>query len=116
MLNRPKSGFSLVELLIAVLVAAVLIHGVFRLQNHTLNLAVHSRFAWDSINLVQKLMAEKGPGGLAADSGSLASPPGREENLQWKAILNQSSSDQDQVELITSSGYMQIRWTWPVVP
>ncbi len=110
-----NSGFSLVELLMAILVAAVLIHGVFRLQNHTLNLAAHNRLAWKSINLVQELMAEQGPNRLTDAPGTRPVSLDREK-LRWRAVLNQDSSDLKQVELITAWENQEIRWTWPVVP
>ena len=57
-LYTKRSGFTLLEVMIALVVLAVGLVGVFQLQSQSLSMAAHSRFLTTAALLAQSKMAE----------------------------------------------------------
>ena len=70
--DRRAAGFTLLEVMVAVLFLAVAVTAVFRLQSSSVLLATRTKFEITAPLLAQKKMTElmiKDPDGLSSDSG-----------------------------------------------
>lgn len=96
--ERKNSGFTLMEVLVAVLVAGIVLVSLFRMQSGSINLAEVDKFYGAASLLAKKQLAvmENKHFGEIESSGDFEPPY---ENYQWESTI----SDVDFQDLLTGS-------------
>ncbi len=114
--GKDPAGFSLVELLVALVVGAVLAHALLTAQHYSIYLAGSHKKAWESLDLAQELMARR-------SLDDLSKPTGTWVRVDWTSAMKYrilSSSDPGDlsqwVELSTDVDGTVLHWSWPVAP
>lgn len=113
MIEFRERGFSLVELLVALVVGALLAHALLSAQSHSLYLASKGQDTWENLNLSQELFAAKGIQDLSRrPTGTWIVLPGPSPG-RWRSAQSES---QDQacrwVNLHTDVQGTVLEWSW----
>lgn len=105
-------GFTLMEVLAALVVAALLASGLLALQQHGVNQSRDGDVLWDHVNLVQEALLGQDLVRLREDSGWRW--PGRHGNRQWR-VHPYSGGDRPGMwmTLVTMTPERTLEWTWP---
>ncbi len=83
--RRPAQGFSLVEIMVALVVASILALTLIGAQRQSLNLASSALAVWEHLNFSQELMLEKPPKEQDVATPGWMLWPDRED-AQWRFV------------------------------
>ncbi|MDZ7762790.1 MAG: prepilin-type N-terminal cleavage/methylation domain-containing protein [Desulfovermiculus sp.] len=110
--NRDP-GFSLVELLVALVVGALLAHALLSAQHYSLYLATQQQGTWDSLNLSQELLAAKGLEELSRrPTDTWIAFPGPNQG-QWRSTQSENpEQDCRWTDLETDVQGAILEWSW----
>lgn len=115
MTRNWSCGFSLVELMVAMVVGSLLAWGLVSAQNYSLGLSSYNNEAWDNINYTQSLMILHGQDNLAQTTGTWVMDPGSPD-YRWRSTLYHSSENNLWAILETRVHGVELKWSWPVHP
>ncbi len=109
------TGFSLVELLVALVVGAILAHALLSAQQYSLYLATDEHRIWDNLNMTQELFAVRGMQELSRrPTGTwmeISGSPGG----KWRTEQDvETDSECYWFELQTDMEGKVLTWSWPV--
>lgn len=106
-------GFSLVELLVALVVGALLAHALLNAQHYSLYLATQQQGAWSSLNLSQELLAARGLEKLSRrPTGTWIAHPGPTQG-KWRSTRSESpEQDCHWTDLETDVQGAIFEWSW----
>ncbi len=105
-----KSGFSLIEIIVALTIAATLSMSFLGVQRQSALMAQASKDSWDVLNLSQDILAQKYPEGLNVVSSGWIPWPGPPEGNFRLALETVSSSGIGYYTLETRSGEYTLDW------
>lgn len=113
--RHPEKGFSLVELMVAIVVGAILAHAVLSLQKYSYYLASNQNHTWNNLNFVQELLARKGLQELSTPSGVWIYEPEHDGSWQSLAEHEKEPVEITWMHLETEVHGLILEWVWPVV-
>ncbi|WP_462326221.1 prepilin-type N-terminal cleavage/methylation domain-containing protein [Desulfobaculum sp.] len=109
--HASRAGFSLLEVLIALMVAAVLAVGLMSAQGHIVHLAERGRGIWDNLNMTTRLMAEDYPDRLTTPSAGFV-PDSEQPGGEWQLERTGSIDGLGRYALTTKVPDATLRWEW----
>ncbi|WP_291321886.1 prepilin-type N-terminal cleavage/methylation domain-containing protein [Desulfonatronospira sp.] len=114
--RQPDNGFSLVELMVALVVGAILAHAVLSLQKYSVYLASNQHYTLSNLNYVQELLARKGLEELSTPSGVWISTP-EIYGGRWRTVGGQDVDPEGirWMHLETEVHGLVLEWSWPVI-
>ena len=100
------TGFSLVEVLVALVVAATLASGLLALQHHGLNQAREAELLWDHLGVAQEALM-----GVELARAETRTMP------DWHVSVTPASPERPSpwILLITHAAGREMNWFWPSV-
>ncbi len=114
MTNDSSKGFSLVELMAALAIGALMAHALLSAQHYSLGLATHNKQSWENLNFTQDLLARQGLHQLSRPTGtwivSLDNPGARWMTLEEPAEME----TMHWVEMHTDYRGNILKWSWPL--
>ncbi len=112
--DQYSSGFSLVELLVALVVGALMAHALINAQQFSLYLAANQTNAWEDLNLTQELMASQSLTDISKPTGTWLHFEGT-PGFRWKTSRSTELHDLTLwTELATDVNGVIFKWSWPV--
>ena len=112
MKHEQSQGFSLVELMVALVVAALMAHALLSAQHYSLGLATRDQEAWNNLNYSQELMTRKGLTELSRATGtwvmSLETPEAGWRTVEQPAYLE----NMYWIEMDTQYRGSILQWSW----
>ena len=92
--NRRSAGFTLLEILVAMSIMAIVLVAVYRMHAQTISMANTSRFYTTALLLAQSKLADverSGAEALSGDAGKFEAPF---EGYAWKTIFGDVESEE----------------------
>jgi len=112
--ERNSWGFSLVELLVALVVGALMAHALFNAQQYSLHLASTQKTGWEDLNLTQELMASRSLTDISRPTGTWLNFDGS-PGYRWMTLRSTEPDDLTSwTELTTDINGVIFKWSWPV--
>jgi prepilin-type N-terminal cleavage/methylation domain-containing protein len=112
-LNADQQGFSLVELLVALVVGALLAHALYSAQKYSLYLASAQQNTWENLNLSQELLARKGLRELSRQpTGTWLEFPGPAP-AKWRSTQEDHQDGYSWLQLQIDLQGTVLSWSWP---
>ncbi|WP_198145869.1 prepilin-type N-terminal cleavage/methylation domain-containing protein [Desulfonatronovibrio magnus] len=110
-----QEGFSLVEIIVALLVGTILISALFRIQGYSLDLYSRDNAVWENINFFQDISVRKDMDELARPTG-IWTQDQYQSQIAWRTIhISRDSHMTEWVGLETRIDETVFRWSWPSV-
>jgi prepilin-type N-terminal cleavage/methylation domain-containing protein len=110
---RSPPGFTLMEVLVALVVTALLASSLLALQQHGMNQARDGDVLWDHVNLAQEALLGQELARMHDDTGWRW--PAQHANRQWR--INPAPALRDRpgpwVVLVTRTPERTLEWYWP---
>lgn len=108
-------GFTLMEVLVALVVAALLASGLLALQRHGLNQARDGDTLWIHVNLAQEALMGKDLARMRDDTGWLW--PQQHPDRQWRIVATPILEGRSGpwMMLTTRTPERTLDWLWPGV-
>lgn len=99
-------GFTLVEVLVALVVAAILASGLLALQQHGLNQAREADLLWAQMNVAQEALMGLDPARTTPQSGP-----------DWQITITEPTPQRSSpwISLTTRGAGRELNWSWPGV-
>lgn len=115
MIGSQNSGFSLVELLVALVVGSIMAYALMNAQQYSLYLAADQERTWSSLNRTQELLAtELGPEELIRPTGTWRDFSGHPE-ARWRTTQSREVGERFLwIDLETEVKGKEQKWSWPV--
>ncbi|WP_291319820.1 prepilin-type N-terminal cleavage/methylation domain-containing protein [Desulfonatronospira sp.] len=114
MSGSRDAGFSLVELLVALVVGSLMAYALLNAQQYSLFLAADHKKSWESLNLTQKLLAEQGQDELSRPRGIWMEFPDA-PGARWRTVQSGEFGDLlVWIDLDTEVHGKEQTWSWPV--
>jgi prepilin-type N-terminal cleavage/methylation domain-containing protein len=114
MTNNKADGFSLVELMVALVVGALMAHALLSAQHYSLNLASYNKQTWENLNLTQELFVRHGINELSRPSGTWIALPDNPD-AKWRTLQNPGDTDNiSWIEMDTDYNSVVLHWSWPL--
>jgi len=112
---HSSRGFTLMEVLVALVVASVLSSGLLALQRHGLNQARDGDVFWEHVNLAQEALLGQNLARMGDDTGWRR--PEQHSNRQWRVSPAPVQEDRPGpwVVLVTRTPERTLEWFWPGV-
>lgn len=112
---HSSPGFTLMEVLVALVVAAVLAAGLAALQRHGLNQVRDGDALWEHINLAQEALLGQDVARMRDDTGWRWA--GEYADVRWRASPAPALEDRpgEWMVLVTSTPDRILEWFWPNV-
>jgi len=112
--NRNSLGFTMTELLVALVVGALMTYVLFNAQQYSMYQAGIQKNTWEDLNLTQELMASRSLPEISRPTGTWLHSE-RTPGFKWRT---QSSQEPDDLaywtELATDINGVIFKWSWPV--
>ncbi len=101
---KDAPAFTLVEVLVALVVAAIMASGLLALQHHGLNQARETDLLWNHLNTAQEALI-----------GRDLTRTSTEIHPQWQMSVAPSMAERPSpwISLITRGGGRELEWSWP---
>lgn len=109
-----SKGFSLIEVLVALVVAAVLASGLLIYQQQAMRVTSGTSDMWHNLNLAQDILARKYPDGFD-DAPNRYIPWNPVDGAKWKMARQQISEEIAWRTLRTRYKESEMGWGWPVI-
>lgn len=113
MANNSSAGFSLVELIVALMVASLMAYALLSAGQYSLSLVTYDKQAWENLNFTQELLATQGIDRLSRTSEAWIASP-EYPDARWRTI--QKSGDREDILWIymdTDLNKSVLHWSWP---
>lgn len=110
MAQGQKSGFSLIEIIVALTIAATLSISFLGVQRQSALMAQASKDSWNVLNLSQDILAHKYPDKLKVLSSGMASWPGPPEGTYRVGLETITGYGEGVYTLETISGDYALQW------
>ncbi|NJB68651.1 prepilin-type N-terminal cleavage/methylation domain-containing protein [Desulfobaculum xiamenense] len=108
---RHRNGFSLLEVLVALMVAATLSLGLMSAQSSIIHLADRSAGIWANLNFATTMLAEDYPARLRMATSGFADRDGNRDT-QWKLDRVGELDGLGHYMLTTKVPASSIEWEW----
>lgn len=108
-----EQGFTLLEVLVALVVAALLASGLLAVQQHGMNQARDGDERWDHVNLVQEALLGQDMVRMREDTGWRW--PAQHGDRQWRVHPLPAGEDRPGawMTMVTRTPEQTMEWAWP---
>ncbi|MFW6388283.1 MAG: prepilin-type N-terminal cleavage/methylation domain-containing protein [Desulfohalobiaceae bacterium] len=113
-LNADQQGFSLLELLVALVVCALLAYSLFNAQKYSLYLASTQQKRWENLNFSQELFARQGLQELSRQPTETWIRFSGPAPAKWRSSLETDPDAYPWLQLQTDLQGTVLKWSWPV--
>ncbi|MCA1743035.1 MAG: PilW family protein [Desulfonatronovibrio sp.] len=113
MTNNSSRGFSLVELMVALMVGSFMAYALLSAGQYSLRLLTYDNQAWENLNFTQELLTTQGIKRLSRTSETWIVSPGYPD-ARWRTI--QKSGNKEDILWIymdTDFNNSVLHWSWP---
>lgn len=113
---RFPAGFTLMEVLVALVVTAILASGLLALQQHGVNQARDGDTLWEHVNLAQEALLGRDLARFRDDTGWRWAM--EQTHGQWRVSPAPASQDRPDgwAMLLTRTPERTVEWFWPFRP
>lgn len=111
--DNASTGFSLVELMVALMVGALMAYALLNAQHYSLKLSTYDDQVWENLNFAQELIATQGLDKLSRSSPTWIAAP-QNPGARWRTVQEPGNrEDIFWIKMDTEFNHTILHWSWP---